>query len=98
MKELEAYRKQIDELDIQLIDCISRRFEIVRAVGRLKAEHSMEIVQSKRAEQVVKKAMGMAKEKNVDPELIRNFYLAMIDVAHIIEHKILEDHERAERA
>lgn len=95
MKELEAYRAQIDALDIELIDCIARRFAVVRAVGHLKAEKNIEVVQSKRAEIVVKRAMDMAAEKGVDPELIKNFYLAMIDVAHVIEHKIQDEHDRA---
>lgn len=94
MKELENYRKQIDELDNQIIECLARRFEIVRAVGRLKAEKSIEVVQSRRAEQVVKRVSDMAQDKNVDPELIRNFYLAMIDVAHVIEHKIQDEYDR----
>lgn len=95
MKELEAYRAQIDALDNEILECLSQRFEIVRAVGRLKAEKSIEVVQSKRAEVVVKRVSDMAIEKNVDAELIRNFYLAMIDVAHVIEHKIQDEYDRA---
>lgn len=95
MKELEEYRAQIDAVDEELMNCLAKRFEIVRAVGRLKAEKKIEVVQSRRAETVVKNAEDRARAKNVDVELIRNFYLAMIDVAHVIEHKIQDEYDRA---
>lgn len=90
MQELENYRKQIDEIDIELIDVLSRRFEIVRAVGELKSKTGLSVVQAKRAEAVKKRAAKMGKEKNLDPAFVRRLYELMIDHAHELENHILE--------
>ncbi|MFN3700516.1 MAG: chorismate mutase [Alphaproteobacteria bacterium] len=91
MKELQDYRSEIDEIDKEIMKCLARRFEIIRAVGYLKAEKNIEVVQSKRAEEVINRAMQAARENNVDPDLVGNFYKAMIDIAHIIENQIKEE-------
>ncbi|MCC6597879.1 MAG: chorismate mutase [Alphaproteobacteria bacterium] len=93
--ELERYRAEIDRLDTALIEALSRRFEIVRAVGILKAERNMEVVQSKRAQAVIDRAAALAQEKNLDPALIRKIYALMIDHAHKLENDILETHASA---
>jgi len=36
-QQLEQYRKEIDALDIELIDVLSRRIAVVKKVGELKA-------------------------------------------------------------
>lgn len=92
MKELEEFRKRIDEIDNELLDLFAERFGIVRSVGKLKAENSIAIVQSKRAEEVVARVTKMAQEKNIPPEFIKQLYVNMIDHAHIIEHAIEKKH------
>lgn len=91
MKELEQYRTQIDALDEQLTDILGQRFEIVRAVGRLKAKNDIAVVQSARAQNVIAKAADMAQEKGVPRQLVEDFYKRMIDYAHEIENEILAE-------
>lgn len=95
MKELEKYRKRIDEIDQELLTLLGERFKIVREVGQLKSENDIEIVQSKRAELVINNAVDLARKNNVDPEFIRDFYVRMIDLAHVIEHDILDKHKKS---
>ena len=97
MDELENYRQQINALDRQLIDLFAKRFDIVRAVGRLKAENGIAVVQSTRAAEVTERAVKMGIEKNVDEAFIRKLYKEMIDLAHVMEHQIVEDHEQSGR-
>lgn len=92
MEELETYRKRIDEIDNQLIALFAERFGIVRAVGQLKAENNIAIVQSTRAQQVVNRVTDMARESGIPPEFIKALYEDMIDHAHVIEHAIEKDH------
>jgi len=93
-QDLENYRQQIDALDRQLIDILAKRFDIVRAVGRLKTEYNIEIVQPQRAELVKTRAVEMAIEKNIDPDFIRKLYTDLIDLAHVMEYRIKDGHER----
>ena len=89
-QELLDYRKQIDALDVELIDAFARRFDIVRQVGLFKAQAGIEVVQSDRAKKVIDRAAQLALEKGVDPDFARSVYEMMIDIAHDMEHEIVE--------
>jgi chorismate mutase len=45
MNELENYRKNIDELDKNLIEILAKRFEIVKKVGEYKKENNINSLQ-----------------------------------------------------
>ena len=92
-EELADFRKRIDDIDDQLITLLAERFEIVRAVGKLKAKKNIAIVQSKRVDEVIKRVTQLAKTKNIPPQFIDDTYTRMIDLAHVIENDILEKHE-----
>jgi chorismate mutase len=95
MDELEKYREQINALDRQLIDLFAKRFDIVRAVGKLKADKGIAVVQSERVVEVTERAVQMGLEKNLDENFIRGLYTAMIDLAHVMEHEIVEQHDQS---
>lgn len=88
--QLEEYRKQIDALDVQLIETFARRFEVVRKVGEFKAQAGIEVVQSARAQMVIERAARLAAEKGINPEFARKVYEMMIDIAHDMEHEIAD--------
>lgn len=94
--ELEKYRADIDRIDAELVDILARRFEIVRAVGRLKAQTGLSVVQAQRAQAVIDRAADMAAEKRLDPDLVRHIYRLMIDHAHALEHDILAEAQSGE--
>ena len=95
MQELEKYRQEINALDRQLIDLFAKRFDIVRAVGKLKAEKGINVVQSERVVEVTERAVQMGLEKNIDENFIRGLYKSMIDLAHVMEQEIVEQHDKS---
>lgn len=86
--ELEEYRAQIDRIDEELIDALARRFAVVHAVGRLKAEKGLAVVQQRRAQAVIDRAAALGAGKGLDPEFVRGVYRLLIDHAHSLEHEI----------
>lgn len=88
-EKLEEYRAEIDALDRELIDILARRIRVVEAVGRLKAEESIAVVQTKRAEEVKRRNTALAVEKGIKPDFARRLYDLLIDHAHELEHEIL---------
>lgn len=86
--ELAQYRAQIDRIDEELIDALARRFEIVHAVGRLKAQKGLAVVQPQRALAVMDRAAALGREKGLDPDFVKRLYQMMIDHAHSLEHDI----------
>ena len=67
---LEFYRKQIDEIDAQIIDLLAKRFEVVKKVGEYKKERNIPPLQPERWQQVLQTRKNLAKEKWLNPELI----------------------------
>jgi len=92
-KKLEGYRRQIDKLDVELVDVLARRFAVVRNVGALKAGTDISVVQPERAQAVIDRAAALAQEKGLDGDFVRKLYEAMIDHAHELEHDILDKDE-----
>lgn len=88
--ELEELRKQIDALDIELVDVLARRIDIVRKVGELKAGTDISVVQPARAQAVKNRAAEMGAEKGLDKVFVRKLYDLMIDHAHELEHDITD--------
>ena len=88
--QLEEYRKEIDTLDIELIDVLSRRIDVVRKVGELKAGTDISVVQPARAQAVKNRAAEMGVSKGLDEAFVRKIYDVMIDHAHALEHEITD--------
>ena len=86
--QLEEYRAQIDKLDIEFIDVLARRLDVVKAVGALKAGSDISVVQPERAQAVKDRAAAMGAEKGLSPEFVRKLYDLMIDHAHELEHDL----------
>lgn len=87
MKTLENYRDQIDVIDERLVKLLVERFEIVKAVGDLKAREGIAVVQAERAEAVKQRVVKLANEQGLDGRLLRAIYTLIIDHAHTIETK-----------
>jgi len=87
---LEDYRKEIDALDIELIDVLSRRIDVVRKVGELKAGTDVSVVQPARAQAVKNRAAEMGVSRGLDEAFVRKIYDLMIDHAHELEHDIVD--------
>ena len=54
-ENIRALRKQIDEIDNQLIDILAKRMRISREIAQYKKEHNMTVVQSARYNEVIDK-------------------------------------------
>ena len=71
---LEIYRRQIDEIDTQIIDLLEKRFEIIKKVGKYKKERNIPPLQPERWQQVLQTRKNLAKEKWLNPELIEKIW------------------------
>ncbi len=70
--ELERLRARILALDEEIIRLIGERREIVLAVGRLKEESGLPVMDPAREAAVVRRAALLARELGVDEELPRD--------------------------
>ncbi len=78
---LAPYRARIDGLDAQIVALLGQRFDVVREVAALKAEHGIAPILPDRIEEVVQHARAKAEKAGVDPTLVEQIYRIIIDTA-----------------
>ncbi len=72
--QLTQLRKNIDELDNELIDLLAKRMRISRQIGEYKKAHAMAIVQAKRYSEILDKRGAQGTLQGIDPECIKNIF------------------------
>ena len=78
---LAPYRAKIDVLDAQIVALLGQRFDVIREVAALKAEHGIQPILPERIEEVVQHARAKAEKAGVDPRLVEQIYRIIIDTA-----------------
>ncbi len=74
---LEGLRKQIDEMDDQLMDLLSKRMYISRQIAQYKKEQNMRIVQSQRYAEILDKRAEQGSRCKMDPDFVRRTFEAI---------------------
>ncbi len=75
---LQMFRKNIDSLDLKLIQVLGKRMEVVTAVGKYKAAHQIAPLQPKRFEEIVAKNILLGKKEQLSETFIRS----LMDAIH----------------
>lgn len=70
-------RHQIDELDNQLMDLLSKRMRICREIGQYKKEHNMTVLQTARYNEILDKRGAQGSLCGMDPEFIKTIFEAV---------------------
>lgn len=77
--QMERLRTEIDQIDCQLFSLFSQRMKIADAIGRLKRENDVTILQRKRWEELVVNLLGRAEELGLSAEFIK----AVLNAVHM---------------
>jgi chorismate mutase/prephenate dehydrogenase len=70
--ELNALREQIDEVDQQIVELLSRRLALVEQVGEIKSQHGLPIYDPNREAAMLASRRKEAEKKGVPPQLIED--------------------------
>lgn len=65
-ENLSELRKQIDELDNQLIELLSKRMRVSREIGTYKKEHNMQVLQTTRYSEILEGRTKQAESFGID--------------------------------
>ncbi|GAA6528485.1 MAG: bifunctional 3-deoxy-7-phosphoheptulonate synthase/chorismate mutase type II [Prevotella sp.] len=71
---LRQLRSEIDDIDNQLMDLLSKRFRICREIGTFKKEHNMTVLQSKRYNEILEKRGAEAVRCHMDSEFVGHVF------------------------
>jgi len=88
MSDLSALREQIDLIDDQIIDLISRRFKLTGKIGQIKVDKSLPAHDERREEQIISRVVEKSKELSVNPELIHSIFKIILSET-VSNHKKL---------
>ena len=72
--KLEELRKEIDKCDKQIVDLFSKRFEIVKQIGKFKKENNIPVVDNNRFQKVLEKVANIAEKQGVSKDFINDIY------------------------
>ena len=67
-------RKQIDELDNQLMDLLAKRMRVCREIGQYKKEHNMTVLQANRYNEILNKRGAQGSLCGMDPEFVAHVF------------------------
>ena len=76
-ENLSVLRKQIDELDEQLLTLLAKRRRISQEIGTYKLEHNMPVLQSGRYDQLLKSRQDMGSKLNLSGEFVDSIVKAI---------------------
>lgn len=76
-ESLAALRKQIDELDNELITLLTKRMRVSREIATYKKEHNMAVVQTGRYSEILEKRGAQGQLCGMDAEFVKKIFEAI---------------------
>jgi chorismate mutase len=75
---LEKLRSEIDKLDVELIQLLAKRMEVIEEIGDYKKENNITILQLKRWQHIIEDRLAIGTSLGLDPA----FLLSMLELVH----------------
>ena len=76
-ESLTLLRQQIDQIDNDLLEALSKRMRISREIGQYKKEHSMPVVQTGRYDDILNSRAAAAEEWGMNGDFMKTVYQAI---------------------
>jgi 3-deoxy-D-arabino-heptulosonate 7-phosphate (DAHP) synthase len=76
-ENLSELRKQIDEIDDQLVEIIAKRMRIAREIGTFKKEHNMQVLQAARYSEILEGRINQAVKFGIDGDCMQKILEAI---------------------
>ena len=75
--KLSTYRAQIDVLDANILDNLSKRMKVVNKIGTIKKNHNVSVLQSKRWNEILEKMILNGESAGLNEEFISKIFKAI---------------------
>ena len=76
-ERISLMRKQIDELDNQLMELLAKRMKVCREIGEYKKEHNMTVLQTSRYNEILNKRGAQGSLWGMAPDFIKTVFEAV---------------------
>ncbi|MGI6495236.1 MAG: chorismate mutase [Kiritimatiellia bacterium] len=84
--DLEAYRKDIDAIDTELVELIKRRLRVVAEIAAVKKAAGAPVLDAARERQLLAKVAGLAGEEF--ETMMRSVFSMLMDVSRSYQHRL----------
>lgn len=74
LNRLEQLRKRIDKIDLDIVDLLSARMQIVEEIGLYKKENDITVLQIERWKEILKNMIAQAENSEVNIEFVKQVY------------------------
>ncbi|KMY24071.1 chorismate mutase [Actinobaculum suis] len=88
--KLAEFRRQLDQIDRELVILLARRFRVTDAVGHYKAENEMPPADPEREKRQRHRMRELAEREGLDPDFVVRIHSTIVDEA-------TENHRRIQR-
>jgi isochorismate pyruvate lyase len=89
--EMAALRQKIDSIDAALVDALAERQRCIEAAAEIKSRIGWPARIPPRVEEVLARVAARAKEKNLDPDLARSLWTALIEWSILFEERLMKE-------
>lgn len=94
-ERLDILRRQIDEIDDELIKLLDRRMKVSRDIGKYKKEHLMPVFQVDRHDSIMQNRVKMGKELGMSEDFMKKILRAIHEESVRLQLNILDDSPQA---
>lgn len=93
-ESLTLLRQQIDQIDNDLLEALSKRMRISREIGQYKKEHSMPVVQTGRYDDILNSRAAAAEELGMNGDFMKTVYQAIHEESVRQQIEVLDNRMR----
>lgn len=79
--DLDRLREQLDHIDQQILELISKRMEVVKKVGEYKLKHNLPMLDENRKKIMIENRIEKGKKLNLPTNFVRSLYKQIHDLA-----------------
>lgn len=93
-ESLAVLRRQIDNIDNELIDLLARRMRVSRDIGQYKKEHNIQVLQAGRYDDILRSRMQLAEQLDMSGEFMKTVYQAIHEESVRQQIEVLNNRKR----
>ncbi|MGD0406699.1 MAG: chorismate mutase [Candidatus Bathyarchaeia archaeon] len=85
MVDIQELRKRVDEVDEQILNALSERAKICRAIGLAKKKQGMQIRDAPRENELYKRVKEKAAQFHLDPLQVEAVYREIVNMCSAVQ-------------
>ena len=88
-EQISVLRERISEVDSQMVDLFEKRMKVVDEIAALKKQYGKDVLDAKREDDVIERAVSKLKDKNLS-EATSEFFAAIMDISRKTQRQAMQ--------